>query len=105
MPANSIRHDHHEAAIIHVQPIASPNKLILSIPRERAIGFRTKIGFVKSGHEQQLHKRPIKRTFEWHLDPTCGFFVISRQNASAYGELTSMASHTHAKAIMTRFRR
>ena len=58
MPANSIRHDHHEAAIIHVQPIASPNKLTLSIPRERAIGFRTKIGFVKSGHEQQLHKRP-----------------------------------------------
>jgi hypothetical protein len=63
MRANSIRHDHHEAAIIHVQPIASPNKLILSIPRERAIGFRTKIGFVKSGHEQQLHKRPNQANF------------------------------------------
>ena len=36
--------------------------LILSVPRERAIGFRTKIEFVKSGHEQQ-HKRPNQANF------------------------------------------
>ena len=47
MRANSVRHDHHEAAIIHVQPIASTNKLIRGVSRERAIGFSTKVRLVK----------------------------------------------------------
>jgi hypothetical protein len=55
------RHD--EAPIIHVQPIAPTNKLVLGVPREWAIGFRAKIGFVKSGHERQLHKRPNQAHF------------------------------------------
>jgi hypothetical protein len=63
MRSNSIRHYHYEAPIIHVQPIASTNKLVLGVPREWAIGFRAKIGFVKSGHERQLHKRPNQAHF------------------------------------------
>ena len=35
---------------MHVQPIASSNKLVRSIPCERAVGVGTKIGFVKAGH-------------------------------------------------------
>jgi hypothetical protein len=50
MRADAINHHHYESAIIHVQPIASSNKLVRSIPRERAVGVGAKIGFVKAGH-------------------------------------------------------
>ena len=49
MCPNAIDHHQNQGAIIHVQPIASSNKLVRSIPRERAVGVGTKIGFVKAG--------------------------------------------------------
>jgi len=52
MRTNPIRHYHNDAAIIHVQPIAPTNKPIRCITRERAIGLRAKVGFVKSWHDQ-----------------------------------------------------
>ena len=57
MCANSIRHCHNEAAIVHVQPIAPTNKLVRGVPRERAVGLSAKVGFVKAGHERQLHNQ------------------------------------------------
>jgi hypothetical protein len=50
MCPDAIDQHQHQGAIIHVQPIASSNKLVRSIPRERAVGVGTKIGFVKAGH-------------------------------------------------------
>ena len=56
MRAGSIDHNHHEGAVIHVQPITTSNEFIRSIPRKRAVRTRAKIGFIKSAHEPQTVK-------------------------------------------------
>jgi len=68
MRADAVRHDHYKAPIIHVQPIASANKFIRGVSRERTIGLSTKVRFVKAGHKS-LHL--FKRRFEGHFDLIC----------------------------------
>ena len=48
--ANPVGHYQNESSIIHVQPIASSNELVRSVPRERAIWLSAKVGFVEAGH-------------------------------------------------------
>jgi hypothetical protein len=66
--ANAINHHDYESAIIHVQPIASSNKLVRSIPRERAVGVSAKIGFVKAGHGGDRYQQVLSalRGIIWH---------------------------------------
>ena len=52
MRPNSLRHHQNKRPIIHVQPIAAPNELIVGIAREWAVGFATKISLIETGHEQ-----------------------------------------------------
>ena len=49
MRPDSLRHRHDEAAVIHIQPITTPNKFIVGVSSERAVGLRTKVRFVKAG--------------------------------------------------------
>ena len=42
--AQSLRHRQDETAIIHVQPVAATDQLVIGVARERAIGFAAKSG-------------------------------------------------------------
>ena len=44
MRPDTLRHHQDETAIIHVQPITAPNKLIAGVTCERAIGFIPRSG-------------------------------------------------------------
>jgi hypothetical protein len=57
MRADSLCHHQNHRPIIHVQPVAATNKLIVAIARERTVGLTAKVGLIKSGHERQLHKQ------------------------------------------------
>ena len=67
---------HYKSAIIHVQPIASANKFIRGVSRERAIGFSTKVRFVKRVIKAYAYSRDV-------LKGTLTSFVAIFINASA----------------------
>jgi hypothetical protein len=50
MRANPLRHHQNKRSIIHVQPIATADQPILSVPGEGTVRFRTKVRLVKAGH-------------------------------------------------------
>ena len=67
---------HYKSAIIHVQTIASANKFIRGVSRERAIGFSTKVRFVKRVIKAYAYSRDV-------LKGTLTSFVAIFINASA----------------------
>jgi hypothetical protein len=48
MRPNPLRHHHDERPIIHIQPITSPNKFIVGVACERAIGLNAEVGLIKA---------------------------------------------------------
>ena len=48
--AESLRHPQDETAIIHVQPVAATDQLVIGVARERAIGFAAKVRLIEAGH-------------------------------------------------------
>ncbi len=48
--ANPVCHDHHESAVIHVQPVGTADELIVAVSYEWAVDILAKVGLVKSGH-------------------------------------------------------
>ena len=50
MRPDALRHYHDERPIIHIQPITAPNKLIVRIACERAIGLTAEVGLIKARH-------------------------------------------------------
>src|SRR4029077_601329 len=47
---NSVDHDHHQRAVIHVHPIGATDEFVRGIADERAVDLNAKIRFVKSRH-------------------------------------------------------
>jgi hypothetical protein len=52
MRPDSLCHHQNKRPIIHVQPVTAPNKLIVGVAREWAIGFAAKIGLIEARHKR-----------------------------------------------------
>src|ERR1700722_4597215 len=90
MGTDAIDQHQHQGAIVHVQPIASSNKLVRSIPCERAVGVGTKIGLVKAGHRDREE---------------VGMISILRCDSASWKLYTGPGSDPRNAAILGRSRR
>jgi hypothetical protein len=50
MRPDTLRHHQDETAIIHVQPVAATDQLVVSVARERAIGLAAKVRLIEAAH-------------------------------------------------------
>lgn len=48
--ADALSHNHNQAAIIHVEPIRTPEKFVVGIAHERAVNVLGQVRLVEAGH-------------------------------------------------------